>query len=116
MTLSRQIWAQLCVAARLTGLVTHPAAAQAAPPTTASPATTATTEGSTPTNGQANALQQAYTLRADKVAKAIALNRIRNILETAGPVWGIVVLWLLLATKGAAPLEGWAAKIARARW
>jgi Zn-dependent protease with chaperone function len=116
MTLSRQIWAELCVAAMLTGLVTHPAAAQAAPPTTASPATTATTEGSTPANGQANAPQQAYTLPADKVAKAIALNRIRNILETAGPVWGIVVLWLLLATKGAARLEGWAQKIASPRW
>ena len=51
--------------------------------------------------------QQAYTLPPDKLAKAIALSRIRDILDIAGSLWGIVVLWLLLATRGCVP--GWRA-------
>ncbi len=59
---------------------------------------------------------QSYNLPPDKLAKAIALSRIRNMLDIAGSLWGIAVLWLLLATRGAAGLEGWAQKISGSRW
>ena len=59
---------------------------------------------------------QAYTLPPDKLAKAIALSRIRNILDIAGSIWGIAVLWLLLATRAAAGLEKLAQRIAERRW
>ena len=37
---------------------------------------------------------QTYTLPPDKLAKAIALSRIRNILDITGSVWDVVFLWL----------------------
>ncbi len=60
--------------------------------------------------------QQAYTLPPDKLAKAIALGRIRNILGLVGSLWGLAVLWLLLATRAAAGLEVWARRVCRQRW
>jgi Zn-dependent protease with chaperone function len=60
--------------------------------------------------------QQAYILPPDKLAKAIALSRIRNILDIVGSVWGLVVLWLLLATRAAAGLEVWVRRIFRRPW
>lgn len=60
--------------------------------------------------------QQAYHLPPDKLAKAIALSRIRNILSIAGSLWGLAVLWLLLATRAAARVEAWTGSIARRRW
>jgi Zn-dependent protease with chaperone function len=60
--------------------------------------------------------QQAYSLPPDKLAKAIALDRIRNILEFAGSLWGIAFLWLLLASRAAARLAAWAERIAPRRW
>jgi STE24 endopeptidase len=59
---------------------------------------------------------QAYTLPPDKLAKAIALNRIRNILDIVFGLWGIGVVWLLLATGGAARLEACARGVSRHRW
>ena len=59
---------------------------------------------------------QAYTLPPDKLAKAIAINRIRNILDIVGPLWGLVVIWLLLASRFAAGLAAWAGRVARLRW
>ena len=53
---------------------------------------------------------------ADKLAKAIALSRIRNILDIAGSLWGLVFLWLLLATRAAAGLAAWAERLLRRRW
>ena len=64
--------------------------------------------------GQSN--QQAYSLPPDKLAKAIALSRVRNILDIVGSVWGLVVLWLLLATGAAAGLETWVQRVFRQRW
>ncbi len=46
--------------------------------------------------------QQAYSLPPEKLAKAIALGRIRNILDIVGSLWGLAMLWLLLATRAAA--------------
>ena len=60
--------------------------------------------------------QQAYTLPPDKLAKAIALSRIRNILNLAGSIWGIVFLWLLLAFRRWAGIEKWAQRISNRRW
>jgi len=74
----------------------------------AAPESTAATPPSSP--------QQVYSVPPDKLAKAIALSRIRNILDIAGSVWGIIFLWLLLATHAAAGLEAWAQRIAGHRW
>ena len=60
--------------------------------------------------------RKAYTLPPDKLAKAIALSRIRNILDIAGSLWGLAVLWLLLATRAAAGIEAWAQRISQRRW
>lgn len=60
--------------------------------------------------------QQAYTLPPDKLAKAIALSRIRNILGFAGSLWGLAVLWLLLASRAMAGLALWAQRVTRRRW
>jgi Zn-dependent protease with chaperone function len=60
--------------------------------------------------------QQAYTLPPDKLAKAIAISRIRNILSIAGSVWGLVFLWLTLATRCWAGLEKWVERISGRRW
>jgi Zn-dependent protease with chaperone function len=60
--------------------------------------------------------QQAYRLPPDKLAKAVALGRIRNILDFAGSLWGLAVLWLLLASRAAAGLAGWAERIVPRRW
>jgi Zn-dependent protease with chaperone function len=60
--------------------------------------------------------QQAYTLPPDKLVKAKALGRIRSILGLVGSVWSLAVLYLLLATRAAAGLEGWTQRIFRRRW
>lgn len=60
--------------------------------------------------------QNAYSLSPEKLAKAIALNRIRKTMDIVGGLWGIAVLWLLLATRSAARLEAWAESISRRRW
>jgi len=76
-----------------------------------SPAAPATASAPPPT-----ASQPAYTLPPDKLAKAIALSRIDDILSIAGSLWGILFLWLLVATRAAGSLEAWAQRIARRRW
>jgi STE24 endopeptidase len=58
----------------------------------------------------------AYTLSADKLARAIALTRIRNILDIASSLWGILFLWILLALRGWARLEAWAQRRSSHRW
>lgn len=58
----------------------------------------------------------AYSLPPDKLAKAIALGRIRNILEIGGSLWGLAILWLLLATRAAAAIEAWTQRIFSRRW
>ena len=60
--------------------------------------------------------QQSYTLPPDKLAKAIALSRIRNILDITGSIWGFVFLWLLLATGAWAAIEAWAQRRSSRRW
>ena len=52
------------------------------------------------TSPQEPQAQQSYSLSPDKLAKAIAVSRIRNILNIVGSLWGLAVLWLLLSTRG----------------
>jgi STE24 endopeptidase len=76
-----------------------------------------TTE-STPQLGPQSAAQtqQAYTLPPEKLAKAIALSRIRDTLAITEGIWGIVFLWLLLSAGTWSRIEGWAQRRAKHRW
>jgi Zn-dependent protease with chaperone function len=65
-------------------------------------------------NGQQ--AQQAYHLPPDKLAKAIAISRIRNTMDIVNGLWGLALLWLLLATGLSARIESWARGIAKRRW
>ncbi len=98
-------WVLLCAASPL-------AARSPSQPAANSPASAA---APAPAGQPANAAQ-AYTLSADKFARAIALTRIRNILDIAGSVWGIVFLWLLLTTRGWACIEARAQRRTSRRW
>jgi len=104
----RLVW-MFCPAVLLAGMVSVPLAAQ----NPASPVAPVATVSAAPAQG---APQQAYTLPPEKLARAIALNRIRNILDLAGSIWGIVFLWLLLAFGAWAGIERWAQRISGRRW
>jgi STE24 endopeptidase len=60
--------------------------------------------------------EQAYSLPPDKLAQAVALNRIQLTLEIVGTLWGLALLWILLASRAAAGLERWAQRRTRRRW
>jgi STE24 endopeptidase len=77
---------------------------------------TPATQAQAAASQQGGAEQQAYHLPPEKLAKAIALSRVRSVLHFAGEIWGLVVLWLLLATRAAAGLEKWAAGVSQERW
>jgi len=62
------------------------------------------------------ASQSVYKLPPDKLAKAIAISRIRNIMDIVGSLWGLAVLWLVLATRAAAGLQAWVERVLRRRW
>jgi len=85
------------------------------PDSGASPASPAT-----PANPSAEAdrskATSAYSLPPEKLAKAIALSRIRNTLDIVGSVWGVLVLWLILAIGLAAGLERWTQRVFSRRW
>jgi len=76
----------------------------------------ASTAASQATPIQAAASQQAYSLPPDKLAKSIALSRIRNILDIVGSLWQIVFIWMLLASRFAARLEVEIKRIASHPW
>jgi Zn-dependent protease with chaperone function len=59
---------------------------------------------------------QAYSLPPDKLAKAIAFSRTRQILELIDSLWGLAVIWLLLALGIAAKLAAWIESRVRNRW
>ncbi len=97
-------WLQIVLpAVLLAGLAALPLPAQ-------NPATPAALASAGTDAQQYNAPQQAYTLPPDRLAKAIAINRIRNILNIVGSLWGILFVWLLLAFRGWSSLEGWAVR------
>ncbi|MBS1802635.1 MAG: M48 family metallopeptidase [Acidobacteria bacterium] len=76
-----------------------------------------TTSGAQPVKADAQPhSEQAYSLPPDKVAEAKALNRIRVWVAIAGSVWGLIVLWALLATGCATRLDVWTRETLRPRW
>jgi len=106
MTFVRRCFFALSLALLLAALLPRICSAQSAP--TASPAgQSASAPASAP---------QAYSLPPEKLAKAIALNRIRHILGFAGTFWGLAVLWILLATHAISRLAAWAERVAKWRW
>ena len=107
MTFARRTLLTLGFTILLAGLAPRLCFAQSAPAPTATP---------TAQPAPAQPATQAYSLPADKLAKAIALSRIRNILDITGSIWGLVFLWLLLATRFAAALAGWAERLLSRRW
>lgn len=80
-----------------------------------SPAAASAAQATTAQRGQTQQ-GQAYHLPPEKLAKAIALSRIRNIEHFVDAFWGLLVLWLLLATRAGAGLEAWAKRVSAKRW
>jgi len=101
-------WTQLvvCCGIVLAGLVPGACGAQSAPASAPDSAPAATAPAGNRT---------AYILPPEKLAKAIALSRIRNILDIVGTLWGLVVLWLLVATRTFAGIEAWAGRVSGRR-
>jgi Zn-dependent protease with chaperone function len=58
----------------------------------------------------------AFKLPPDKLAKAITLNKIRLALDIGGSIWGLAVLWWLLASRAAARLDAWTQRTVSRRW
>jgi STE24 endopeptidase len=84
------------------------AAQSSARPTPAAPATQAAAAQPSSTD--------AYTLPPGKLAQAKTLNTIRLTLEIVGTLWGLAVLWLLLATKAASGMEARLKGVSRFGW
>ena len=59
---------------------------------------------------------QVYTLPPDKLAQAVALNKIRVALDIAGSLWGLLVLFWLLASGAATRLDVWTSEKLTRRW
>ena len=60
--------------------------------------------------------EQAYSLPPEKLAEAKALNRIRVWVAIAGSIWGLIVLWALLASGTATRLDVWTRETLKPRW
>lgn len=101
----------LCAVLLLAALGTRPLQSQQ-PATAQAGAQTAAQPGESPNQPAA----QAYTLPPDKLARAVALDRIRNILHIVSGVWSFVFLWLLLATGGAARMQALVRRASKRRW
>ena len=109
MTIARRWLVAFGLAFLVTGLVTRICDAQPAPAPAAAPAAQTQPAAAQPA-------AQAYTLPADKLAKAISLSRIRNILDITGSLWGLIFLLLLLTTRTAAAIADWTERMLRQRW
>ncbi len=105
MNFVRRMLPLLCLAFSLVGLAARDCSGQPAPFRPVAAAASAQ-----PANAQA------YSLPPDKLAKAIALNRIRIILDVVDSLWSMAFLWVLLATRWAAKLDAWAERLLPRRW
>jgi Zn-dependent protease with chaperone function len=105
MKFARQLLPMLCLAFLLISLAPASGLAQPAPA-----AATVSSAASQPASAQA------YSLPPGKLAQAITLNRIRVTLDIIGSLWGLAVLWLLLAAGWAAALSAWAERLLHRRW
>ena len=92
------------------------AAIQAAPMPATTPATAQPAPPATPAVAAPAASQQAYSLPPEKLAKAITLSRIRHIMGLVGTLWGLAVLWILLATHFFSCTASWAERVIKWRW
>lgn len=61
-------------------------------------------------------LEQAYSLPPDKLREAIALSKIRVAVDIVGSLWGLIILWSLLATGTATRLDAWTSERMKRRW
>ena len=103
MKFARHLALAACIVGLLAGVQTRHVTAQAPQ----APSTQASAPPAPP---------QAYALPPDKLTKAIALTRIRHILEIAGSVWSLAFLWLMLATRAWSGIEAWSRRVAKRRW
>jgi Zn-dependent protease with chaperone function len=110
MMFSRRKLLTLCLALLLYCLAPLLCSGQTAP---AQPAPASTAAPSTPAPP---ASTQAYSLPPEKLAKAVTLSHISIALDIAGSLWGLAVLWILLATRWAAGLAAWTERRLRYRW
>jgi Zn-dependent protease with chaperone function len=99
----------LCLLLLFLGLLPHHCLAQSTP----APASATT---AAPVQPAQPASTQSYSLPPAKLAQAITLSHIRIALGIAGSLWGLAVLWILLATRWAAGLAAWAERKLRRRW
>ncbi len=106
MTFARRYFFAACLALLLTALMPRPCSGQPAP---AQPP--AAPSASAPASAQ-----QAYSLPPEKLAKAIAISRIRHTMGFVGAFWGLAVLWILLATHAISGLAAWAERVIKWRW
>lgn len=60
--------------------------------------------------------EEAYSLPPGKLEQAIVLNRIRVALDIGGSLWGLIVLWWLLASRTASRLDAWTREFTRRVW
>jgi Zn-dependent protease with chaperone function len=102
-----------CIALLLAGLV--PSLSAQTAPTQSAPAPTSPNSQAAQASSQPVSTQ-AYTLPPEKLAKAITLGHISTALDIIGSLWGIAVLWLLLASRWAAGFAAWAEGVSRRRW
>ena len=100
----------LCFGLTVAGLAPRLCAGQNAPQAVANQP--AQTQAPAPQAAQ----PEAYTLPPDKLAKAIALGRIRSVLHFAYALWDLAILWLVLASGTAASLSAWTERMTRRRW
>lgn len=68
------------------------------------------------TNPSQTGNKAAYSLPPEKLAKAIRLSRMRNILHFASALWSIAFLWLLLRTRASAGIAAWASQRTPRYW
>jgi Zn-dependent protease with chaperone function len=106
----------LLIAAVAPRLGPGPRAAIQAPPARLADAPTPAQPHATPSAATPAAPQQAYSLPPEKLAKAIALSRIRHIMGFVGTLWGLAVLWILLATHFFSCTASWAERVIKWRW
>jgi Zn-dependent protease with chaperone function len=97
-------------------LVPSSASAMAQASATSAPTTQTTTSSAAAAPAASPATAQAYNLSPDKLAKAEKLSRFRTTMSFVQSLWGLAVLWILLATGAVAALERWAKRQLPQRW
>ena len=89
----------------------------------AAPSSSTTTAQSTATTQDTPVLpattgesHESYQLSPEKLRHAIAITKVRYILTIVGTLWGLLVVWLILASRLATKIERWVAGQFHTRW